>query len=139
MNVLWLYKINTSITFEASRGAGAQSVTVNASGCGFDPHSRKWNIYSNFYFHFFALVLRQSAVLSSATQYAMPPEFSGNWGPECLNTRFPITTLLCPNTAWSWFNLTFLFRQYVCLYEYTYFKLQKSIDLVHANQILTWE
>ena len=26
---------------KASRGAGAQSVTVNATGCGFDPHSRK--------------------------------------------------------------------------------------------------
>ena len=26
---------------EASRGAKAQSVTVNTTGCGFDPHSRK--------------------------------------------------------------------------------------------------
>ena len=24
---------------ETSRGAGADSVTVNATGCGFDPHS----------------------------------------------------------------------------------------------------
>ena len=26
---------------EASRGAGAQSVTVKSTGCGFDPHSMK--------------------------------------------------------------------------------------------------
>ena len=29
------------IIIKGSRGAGAQSVTVNATGCGFDPHSRK--------------------------------------------------------------------------------------------------
>ena len=30
---------------ETSRGAGAQSMTVNATGCGFNPHSIKLNIY----------------------------------------------------------------------------------------------
>ena len=60
--------------FEASCGAGAQSVTIKPTGCGFDPHSRRWNIYLNLYFHFFPLVSRQSAALSSATQHAMPPE-----------------------------------------------------------------
>ena len=29
--------------FQASHGSGAQGVLVNASGCGFDPHSRKLN------------------------------------------------------------------------------------------------
>ena len=29
------------LSLEASRGAGAQSVTVNATGRGFDSHSRK--------------------------------------------------------------------------------------------------
>ena len=48
-----------------------------------------------FTFHFFALVSRQSAVLSSATQLAMPPEFGGKWRTECLNTRFSLPTLLC--------------------------------------------
>ena len=43
-------------SIEASRGAGAQSVTVKPTGCGFDPHSRRWNIYLNLYFHFFALI-----------------------------------------------------------------------------------
>ena len=40
------------IVVEVSRGAGAQSVTVNATGCGFDPHSKERNIYFNLYFHF---------------------------------------------------------------------------------------
>ena len=39
----------------------AQSVTVKSTGCGFDPHSRKLNIYLHLYFHFFFLVSRQSA------------------------------------------------------------------------------
>ena len=34
-------------------------------------------------------------VLSSATQYVMPPEFGRKWGTACLNTRFPLPTLLC--------------------------------------------
>ena len=38
---------------EVSRGAGAQGVIVKSTGCGLDPHSRKWNIYLNLYFHFF--------------------------------------------------------------------------------------
>ena len=44
------------------------------------------NIYLNLYFHFFALALKRSAVLSSATQHAMPPEFGGKCRTECLNT-----------------------------------------------------
>ena len=82
--------------FEAGRGAAARGVTAKPTGCGFDPHSRRWNIYLNLYFHFFALVSRLSAALSSATQHAMPPEFGREWGTECLNTRFPLPTLLCP-------------------------------------------
>ena len=80
---------------EASRGARAQSVTVKSIGCGFDTHSRKWNIYLHLYFHFFALVSRQSTALSSAIQHAIPPALGGRWGTECLNTRFPLPTLLC--------------------------------------------
>ena len=45
--------------------------------------------------HFFALVSRLNAALSSATQHAMPPDFGRTWGTECLNTRFPLPTLLC--------------------------------------------
>ena len=86
---------NHYLKIEASRGAGAQSVTVKQTRCGFDPHSRRWNIYLNLYFHFFALVSRSSAALSSATQHAMPPEFGRKLGTECLNTRFPLPNLLC--------------------------------------------
>ena len=49
------------------RDAGAQSVTLNATGCGFDPHSRKCNIYLNIYFHFFSRLSRHSAALSAST------------------------------------------------------------------------
>ena len=86
------------IVVEASgqrRGAAAWSVTVKPTGCEFDPHSRRWNIYLNLYFHFFALESRLNAALSSATQHAMPPKFGRKWGTEYLNTRFPLPTLLC--------------------------------------------
>ena len=79
---------------EASRSAGAQSVTEKSTGCGFDPHSRKLNIYLHLYFHFFALVSRQNAELSSAIQHVMPTELGGKWKTECLKTRFPLPTLL---------------------------------------------
>ena len=68
---------------EASRGAGAQSVTVKPTSCGFDPHSRRSNIYLNLYFYFFALVSRTSAALGSATQHAMSPEFGRNSALQC--------------------------------------------------------
>ena len=87
----------------ASRGAAAQSVTVNPTGCGFDPYSRRWNIYLNLYFHFFALVSRQT------TQHAMPPEFDRKWGTECLNTRFRLPTLLFAGYSVKLFFLFILF------------------------------
>ena len=87
------FNYNKIAKFEASRGAAARSVTVKPTGCGFDPHWRRWNIYLNLYFHFFALVLRLSAALSFATQHAMPPEFGRKWGTEYLNNRFPLPTL----------------------------------------------
>ena len=44
-----LFKLNYIIS-EASHDAGAQSVTVKATACEFDPDSRKLNIYLNLYF-----------------------------------------------------------------------------------------
>ena len=38
---------------EASYSAGAESVSVTLTGCGFDLYSRKWNIYFNLYFQNF--------------------------------------------------------------------------------------
>ena len=82
---------------EASRGAGAQSVTVQPTGLWVRSplDSRIWNIYLHLYFHFFALVSGQSAVLSSATQHAMPPGFGKKCGTEWLNIMFLLSTLLC--------------------------------------------
>ena len=42
---------------------------ANATGYGFDSHSRK-----KIYFHFLTLVTMQSAMLSSTTQHAMRPK-----------------------------------------------------------------
>ena len=44
---------------------------------------------------FFVLVAEKSAALSTATQHAMPPEFGGKWGTECLNSRFPYYLPCC--------------------------------------------
>ena len=72
-----------------------------------------------FYFHFFALVSRLSAALSSASQYAMPPEFGRKWGTHCLNTRFSLPTLLCAGYSvkliWSWY-LCFMLVSYSIVY-----------------------
>ena len=55
-----MFFILTFTYIAASRGAGAQSVAVNTTGCRFDPYSRKWNICLIYiYLHFFALVSRQ--------------------------------------------------------------------------------
>ena len=78
---------------------GHKCGTINATDCGLDPHSTKWNIYLNLYSHFFALVLRQSAALS-ATQRGQPintqcHQNSAENGEHCLNTRF----LLCAGNS----------------------------------------
>ena len=54
-------------------------MTAKSTGSGFDPssnESRTRNIYLNLYFHFFALVSRQSAALSSLAKMRRIP-FSG--------------------------------------------------------------
>ena len=58
-------------------------------------------MYLNLYFHFFALVSGQSTALSSATQHAKSPEFSGKWGTERLNTKFHLATLCVQDTECS--------------------------------------
>ena len=88
---------------EASRGAGAQSVTVKPIGCGFDPRSRRRNIYLYLYFHSFALVSRQRAALSSASQHAMPPELGGKWERSVLTLGSICLRCCVRDTAWGWF------------------------------------
>ena len=45
----------------------------------------------------------QKAALSSQLQ--MPPQFGGKWGAECLNTRFPLPTLLLVGYSIAIYNL----------------------------------
>ena len=66
---LHLYYINVILflyLYEASRSAASQRVTVNLTGCGFDPHSKRWNINLNLYFHFFALVTNTQCLYNPA-------------------------------------------------------------------------
>ena len=82
--------------FYYSRAAAAQSVTVNLLVVGSIPtRGDEIFTYLNLYFHFFALVSRQSAALNSATQHIMPPEFGRKWRTVCFIIRFPLPTLLC--------------------------------------------
>ena len=111
------YRISTFYTKEASRGAAAQSVTVKPTGCGFDPHSRTWNIYLNVYFHFIALVSRTSAALSSATQHTMPSEFGRKWGTECLNTEFLLPTLQCAGYSVKLIYFIFIYTKLKICHE----------------------
>ena len=77
---------------EASRGTGAQSVTVNATGCGFDPHLWKWNIYLKFIFPCLSSgVQAKRGVEFRSTQYAIPPKLGG----KCFNDRFPACPAVC--------------------------------------------
>ena len=64
-------------------------VTSNATGCGFDCHSRKLNYK---YAHFFAMY-GISAAMSFAIQHTMPIEFDGKWA-ACLITRLSLPTPL---------------------------------------------
>ena len=49
--------------------------------------------------------------LSSATQHAMHPEFGRKWGTECLNTRFPLPTLLCAGYSVKLIYFFYIFVQ----------------------------
>ena len=83
------------LELEASRGAGAQMVPVNRLVVG-SILTRGDEIFIYIYIFISSLWCRgESAALSSATQHAMPPEIGGKWGTECLNTKFPLPTLLC--------------------------------------------
>ena len=71
---------------------------------------------------------RLSAALSSATQHAMPPEFGRKWGTECLNTRFPLPTLLSAGYSvkliyvifiFNIFNIKYMFIDRPTSWEYT--------------------
>ena len=68
-------------------------MTVELTGFGFDPHSRRLNIYLNLYFHFFAPLSRHSAVLSNT------------------DTRFPTPTQLCAGYSVKLICFIYLFSR----------------------------
>ena len=78
---------------ETSRGvAGAQSVPVNRLVVDSIPN-RGSEICIYIYILISLLWRRgKSAALSSAIQHAMPPQFGGKCGTECLNNKFPLPT-----------------------------------------------
>ena len=88
-SVLWFNYINHNIRClcDGRGGVAVASVATAVDQFLFG----KLNVQ---YFNFFNLVTRQSTALSTATQYVMPPEFGTKWGTECLDTRFPLPTLL---------------------------------------------
>ena len=62
-------------------------------------------LYFNLYFHFFALVSRQSAALRSTTQHSMSSEPSRKWGRSVVTLSY-LGLLCCVlDTSWSSFNL----------------------------------
>ena len=111
-----------------SRGAAARGVNPLPTGCGFESHSRRWNINLNLYFHFFTLVSRLSAALSSATQHAMSLELGRKWGTEWVNTRFPLPTLLCAAKLWLHRSLNATLK-----FHYTITHTQAHTTLIHTN------
>ena len=66
---------------------GHQFVTVSSTGCGFNPHSRKLNVYLNFYFYFCCGVEAKSGVQFRDSICNAFKIHSEN-GTECLNTSF---------------------------------------------------
>ena len=90
-----LNKILISCCLEASRGAGAQSVTVKSTGSGVRSPLEEVKYLFKFIFPFLRSSVEQSAALNSSIQLKIPPELVRKSGTECLNTRLPLPTLLC--------------------------------------------
>ena len=93
MHKISQYNIKNNSYIEASRGAAAQSLTVNRLVVGSIP-IREDEIYTSIYISNSSFWCRGQA-RSSVTQRAMPPEYGKKWGTECLNTRYPTLCLPC--------------------------------------------
>ena len=107
---------------------------VKPTGCGFDPHSRRWNIYLHLYFYFLALMSRQSAALSSATQHAMPPD-SAESEERSVSTLGSLCLPYCVRyTAWSWFILFHYY--YLTIYsKYEFLSRHSAVFLPPAPRV----
>ena len=75
---------------EATRGTGEQSVPVNRLIVDSIPTGED-EIFIYIYIFISSLCCRGESV---ALSHAMPLEIGGKCGTECLNTRFPLPTLL---------------------------------------------
>ena len=66
-------------------------MSINATGCGFDPHLRNLiiNIFISSLWH-----QGKSSKLGLVTQHVIPKKIGGRQGAEFLNTRFPLLALL---------------------------------------------
>ena len=91
---------------EASHSAAARSVTVKPTGCWSDPHSRRWNIYLNLYFHFFAPVskIKRGVEFCHSTRNAS--RIRHKVGTESARSVLTLGSLCLSccvrDTAWSW-------------------------------------
>ena len=86
---------NSIFFFSASRGAGAQSVTVKTDWSWVRSPLEEMKYLLKFIFPF----LRSGAEAKCGVEFChsrhtMSPEFGRKWGTECLNTRFPLPILL---------------------------------------------
>ena len=90
--VFTFYIVFSVSVFETSRGAAARIVTVKSTGCEFDPHSRRRNIY----------LLARRWVLPLNTQCLQNSADSGE------RSVLTLGSLCLPScvryTAWSWFD-----------------------------------
>ena len=90
--------------YDTSRGARAQSVTVKPTDCGFDPDSRRWNIYLKFIFPFSSLWCR-----GKSRRWVLPLnkrclQNSAESGERSVLTLDSLCLPCCVrDTAWSWF------------------------------------
>ena len=122
INIKIIYTICHDV---ASRGAGSQSVTVNSTGCGFDPHSKN-EIFIYIYIIISSLWCRGKArrwVPPLNTQHLQNLAKSGQrkvltLGSFCLHC-------CVRDTAWSWFMYVFVIRKgniesYIKLHSHTF-------------------
>ena len=87
------------------------------------------------YFIFPFLWCPGQAALSSATQHAMTREFGRKWGTECLNTRFPLFTLLCAGYSVKliYFDLYFYFLFFAFLRSGV--EVQRGVEFRHLTRM----
>ena len=111
-----LHCINLQAWFFSSISV-SQGVTIKSTGCGFDLHSRKFNIYLNVYFHFFALESRRWIPLLN-TKCLQNSAESGERSVLILSHttphRFPLPTLLSAGYSVKliWFDFYFSLIRY---------------------------